>query len=112
KHPKTAIINAGDTVGFGVGEPVIHGPGVEVKETGTIYHPGYGSAWMSKAPSDDLDGYDGSGEWFKILQIAGPTEQSRNFTGRDDYDFEPTGPLWGTYEVDSVSPSCYCALRI
>lgn len=33
--------------------------------------PGPGSAWLSRAPNDDLKSYHGDGDWFKIA-YAGP----------------------------------------
>jgi hypothetical protein len=31
-----------------------------------IYHPGPGGAYLSKAPNEDIDHYEGDGDWFKI----------------------------------------------
>lgn len=67
------------------------------------YHPGYGSAWLSRAPSD-LESYTGDGSWYKIHQTAGRTEQSPPAGG------DKTKNVWGTYNaqtVCSVLPNVY-----
>lgn len=67
------------------------------------YHPGYGSAWLSRAPSD-LKSYTGDGSWYKIHQTAGRTEQSPPAGG------DKTKNVWGTYNaqtVCSVLPNVY-----
>ncbi|KAF2122408.1 glycoside hydrolase [Lophiotrema nucula] len=95
KAIKTAVIKAGDTVGFGAGEPYIAG-----WDKGRMYHPGFGSAWLSRAPTDDLIAYTGDGDWFKILQIVNRTEQSVNFT-KEGLKPDPVKMMWGTYLADS-----------
>jgi len=72
---KTITIHAGDKVGFRVGEPHFKYANYPYDIPRT-YHPGPGSAWLSKAPNDDLDSYTGDGDWFKILEVVGRTEQS------------------------------------
>lgn len=67
------------------------------------YHPGYGSAWLSRAPSN-LESYTGDGSWYKIHQTAGRTEQSPPAGG------DKTKNVWGTYNaqtVCSVLPNVY-----
>lgn len=69
-----------------------------------MYHPGFGSAWLSKSPTDDLENYQGDGDWFKILSVTGRTEQSIDFT---DPEWAPYNDrfkaVWGTFHLDSVS---------
>jgi hypothetical protein len=94
---KTAQINAGDTVGFAAGEPMLGG---DFKPW--MYHPGFASAWLSKSPSDDLDTYTGDGDWFKILSVTGRTEQSVDFSDPVLAPFyDPFKAVWGTFRADS-----------
>jgi hypothetical protein len=51
----------------------------------TIYHPGPGQAYMSKAPGA-LEDYEGDGDWFKIGSIVAPD-----------------GQHWDSYEKSEVS---------
>ncbi|KAF2117980.1 glycoside hydrolase [Lophiotrema nucula] len=90
---KTATVRAGDTVGFRLGEPhfkYLNYP----YDVPRIYHPGPGSVWLSKSPSDNLNTYSGDGDWFKILEIIGRTEQSMPVLSDSTY-----APLyqWGLY---------------
>ncbi|KAF2868797.1 glycoside hydrolase [Massariosphaeria phaeospora] len=65
KSTQTATVLAGAEVGF---EPV------EVWAGGTeIYHWGPASAWLSRAPGDDVEGYEGLGDWFKVAYM-GPSD--------------------------------------
>jgi AA9 family protein len=97
-RPKTATVQAGDTMGFGAGEPKIQG-----SDRARMYHPGIGSAWLSRSESGDLDSYEGDGDWFKILQIVGRTEQSLDFAAENNKKlFDPYKSLWGTFNADSV----------
>ncbi|PVI00683.1 lytic polysaccharide monooxygenase [Periconia macrospinosa] len=57
-RPKTAVVHAGDTVGFA--------------RWPNLYHPGPATAWLSRAPGL-LDEYEGDGDWFKILSVVGRT---------------------------------------
>lgn len=70
-----------------------------------MYHPGFASAWLSKSPVDDLDKYQGDGDWFKILSVTDRTEQSLDYS---DPRWAPYKDMfkspWGTYMLDSVSP--------
>lgn len=52
----TLTVNAGDSVRFRLGVGA------------TMQHPGPGMVYMSRAPSDNVANYDGSGDWFKIFQ--------------------------------------------
>ncbi|KAI1818337.1 lytic polysaccharide monooxygenase [Poronia punctata] len=96
---KTAKVQAGDTVGFAAGEPMLEG---DVKPW--IYHAGVTSAWLSKAPSDDLDAYAGDGDWFKILSVTGRTEQSLDWSDpwAAQY-YDELKALWGTFRLDSYN---------
>lgn len=56
--PKTKVakINAGDIIGFTF--------------TTSLFHIGPLFVYMSKAPNDDIQNYDGSGDWFKLLEVG------------------------------------------
>jgi hypothetical protein len=56
-----ADVVAGEEVGFGTTSPY----------SDEYWRPGPGSAWLSRAPNDDLKSYHGDGDWFKIA-YAGP----------------------------------------
>ncbi|KAI9167218.1 Polysaccharide monooxygenase Cel61a 4 [Paramyrothecium foliicola] len=45
----------------------------------TMQHPGPGLVYMSRAPSDNVKAYDGSGDWFKIFE-EGVCRQGGDFT--------------------------------
>ncbi|KAF2730068.1 hypothetical protein EJ04DRAFT_580177 [Polyplosphaeria fusca] len=96
--PKVAIVKAGDTIGFGAGEPKLEGT-----DAPRLYHPGFGSAWLSKYEGEgSLDEYDGSGEWVKILQIVNRTEQSVDFDLPENKPYyDKLKAIWGTFRVDS-----------
>jgi hypothetical protein len=61
---QTADVVAGSEVGFRVSYDG-NGPG------GSFWHPGPGQAYLSRAPNDDLENYQGDGDWFKVA-YAGP----------------------------------------
>lgn len=63
---KTATILAGSEVGFIIGRSAD-----EPLEPYIIYHNGPGFAYLSKSAGEDLDRYEGDGDWFKIY-YAGP----------------------------------------
>ncbi|OAL04086.1 hypothetical protein IQ06DRAFT_345282 [Phaeosphaeriaceae sp. SRC1lsM3a] len=71
-QPKTAVIHAGDTVGFAVnttvGLPIEGAQVMPWDRYPNLYHPGPATAWLSAAPSS-LDDYEGDGQWFKILSV-------------------------------------------
>jgi hypothetical protein len=92
-RPKTATVHAGDYIGFGASWPWISGG-----EFPSMYHPGFASAWISKAPDGDLDSYLGDGDWVKILSVTKRTEQSVDLTS--DYWKKFVDSMkapWGTY---------------
>lgn len=99
--PKTAVIHAGDTVGFAVntsvGFPIPNAPVNDWDRWPNLYHPGPATVWLSKAPGD-LNKYQGDGDWFKILSVVGRTEQSE--VPNDEYYWKHQ---WGTYQAKSVS---------
>jgi hypothetical protein len=69
-----------------------------------MYHPGFASAWLSKATVDNLNAYTGDGDWFKILSVTNRTEQSLDFSDPWAAQFyDAFKALWGTYKLDSVS---------
>ncbi|KAF2647147.1 lytic polysaccharide monooxygenase [Lophiostoma macrostomum CBS 122681] len=94
---KTADVTAGDTVGFGVGEPHFQYGNFKY-DVPRLYHPGPASAWLSKAPDDDLDAYTGDGDWFKILSVITRTNQSIPITSAV---LAPFQAQWGTYLATS-----------
>ena len=55
---KTLEVAAGDKVGF------------KLWFNENIEHPGPGFVYMSRAPNDDVNSYDGSGEWFKAFETG------------------------------------------
>lgn len=61
-----ADINAGEEVGFKTSDSPGYNGGSML-----YFHEGPGSAWLSRAPKDDLKSYQGDGDWFKIA-YAGP----------------------------------------
>ncbi|RYP26757.1 hypothetical protein DL768_011592 [Monosporascus sp. mg162] len=93
---KTATVRAGDTVGFAAGEPMLQGD-----RKPWMYHPGFASAWLSKAPTEDLHAYNGDGDWFKILVVTGRTEQSIDLSDPENNPYDPMKAIWGTYRADS-----------
>ncbi|KAF2269513.1 hypothetical protein CC78DRAFT_564769 [Lojkania enalia] len=103
---KTVDILAGDKVGFGVGAPGFRygfGPNISRSQNypydvPRAYHPGPASVWLSKAPTDDLDSYTGDGDWFKIYQVVGRTEQSMPVSTDPTYAHQYE---WGTYLATS-----------
>lgn len=71
-----------------------------------MYHPGFASAWLSKSPVDDLTAYQGDGDWFKILQVTGVTEQSLDYTLPENENmYDQFKSVWGTFQLGSVSRS-------
>jgi hypothetical protein len=63
---QTATVVAGSVVAF---EPANLYSGSAAE----IYHWGPASAWLSRAPNDDVDNYEGLGDWFKIA-YWGPSD--------------------------------------
>ncbi|CAI6034621.1 unnamed protein product [Clonostachys chloroleuca] len=75
---KTAVINAGSTVGFATGEPAL------------------------SSTTDDLESYAGDGDWFKILSVTGRTEQSLDYSDPESAPYyDVFKSVWGTYRVGS-----------
>ncbi|KAI9899865.1 hypothetical protein N3K66_004127 [Trichothecium roseum] len=99
-QPKTAVVQAGDRVGFAAGDPMLKG---DLKPW--MYHPGYASAWLSKTPDGvDLNSYDGDGDWFKILNVTGRTEQSLDYSLPENEGFyDQLKSRWGTFRLDSYN---------
>ncbi|KAF1979784.1 hypothetical protein BU23DRAFT_563168 [Bimuria novae-zelandiae CBS 107.79] len=54
-NTKTATVAAGDSVGFFVGRGISYDPP-------NMYHPGFASAWLSKAEDGNLAAYKGDGK--------------------------------------------------
>ncbi|KAI3321122.1 lytic polysaccharide monooxygenase [Xylariaceae sp. AK1471] len=117
---KTATVQAGDMVGIAAGEPKLEGSHMDTSHTYAtqrfrapggcgdlkpwMYHPGFASAWLSKAPTDNLNAYTGDGNWFKILSVTNRTEQSLDFSDPWAAQFyDRLKALWGTYRLDSYN---------
>ncbi|KFH43691.1 endo-beta-1,4-glucanase D-like protein [Hapsidospora chrysogenum ATCC 11550] len=66
-NTEVLTVNAGDELTFTLGVGA------------TMQHPGPSFVYMSRAPGDDVRGYDGSGEWFKIFEEA-VCNQGADFT--------------------------------
>lgn len=66
---ETADVLAGSEVGFRVSWD---GSG----KYGTFWHPGPAQIYLSRAPNDDVEHYEGDGDWFKIA-YAGPINNAR-----------------------------------
>ena len=87
---KTAVINAGEQVGFVVGRSAD-----EFILPHVIYHNGPGQAYLSKSTTADLDTYDGSGPWFKIAYLGAKNDTywvTRGQTGMNFSIPEATPP--------------------
>ncbi|KAH7395247.1 glycoside hydrolase [Phaeosphaeria sp. MPI-PUGE-AT-0046c] len=96
-QPKTAVVTAGDTVGFAVnttvGLPIEGAQVMPWDRYPNLYHPGPATAWLSAAPGA-IGEYEGDGEWFKILSVVGRTAQS--VPPNDEYYWKHQ---WGTYQA-------------
>ncbi|KAF2189224.1 lytic polysaccharide monooxygenase [Zopfia rhizophila CBS 207.26] len=68
---ETATVMAGDEVGFVVGRSAD-----EPLQPYVIYHNGPGQAYLSKAPTDDLNHYIGDGDWFKIGALVAKNDMA------------------------------------
>lgn len=75
---ETADVVAGSEVGFRVSWDG-NGP------YGVFWHPGPAQIYLSRAPNDDLESYQGDGDWFKIA-YGGPV-------GNNEW------LLWGAHDV-------------
>jgi len=96
-RPSTANVRAGDTVGFAAGEPRL-----QQGDLPRIYHPGFASVWLSRAPTGDLNSYTGDGDWFKILSITNRTAQSLDFSKPENKNlYDVAFAFWGTFNVNS-----------
>jgi hypothetical protein len=71
-------VNAGDKLGF------------KLFNRELIEHPGPGFVYMSKAPESGVASYDGSGDWFKVME----TGLCRNSPGQDG--------AWCSYNKDRL----------
>jgi len=75
---ETADILAGSEVGFRVStdgygnrDENFYSPGGNTYPI--VWHPGPAQVYLSRAPNDDLQSYQGDGDWFKVA-YAGPTD--------------------------------------
>lgn len=75
---ETADVLAGSEVGFRVSWSIGCANATPEYACGESYfvHPGPGQIYLSRAPNDDLESYQGDGDWFKIA-YAGPVSNSR-----------------------------------
>ncbi|KAJ4358781.1 uncharacterized protein N0V89_003365 [Didymosphaeria variabile] len=96
--PKTAVVRAGDTVGFAVnttvGLPIKDAPVNPWDRYANMYHPGPLTVWLS--PAEDLSAYQGTNPWVKILSVVNRTAQS--VPPSDDYTWKHQ---WGAYQAPS-----------
>lgn len=76
----TATINAGDQAAFRVA------PYLGI--TTAISHPGPGQVYMSRAPNDDVEHYDGKGDWFKVAYVGPSSANSWTLLGAKDINFK------------------------
>ena len=60
KPSKTLAVAAGDKISFILAQPS--------RQRIIFDHPGPGLIYMSKAPASGVDSYDGSGDWFKVME--------------------------------------------
>ncbi|KAL5381735.1 hypothetical protein DPSP01_006922 [Paraphaeosphaeria sporulosa] len=97
---KTAVVRAGDTVGFAVnttvGLPIAGAPINPWDRYPNLYHPGPLTAWLSRSPpsSSSLSTYPGDLPWTKILAVTTRTSQSVPPT--DTYTWKHQ---WGAYQA-------------
>jgi hypothetical protein len=90
-------MTAGDTVGFGVGEAPLN-------ESPYMYHLGFASTWLSRAPDDNLDSCSGDGDWSKIFSFVMPSEQSRDWASQEWAPYKDAfKSIWGTFMLDSAN---------
>jgi hypothetical protein len=75
---KIAQVSAGDTIGFGT------------NLAGNIQHPGPILAYMSRAPNDDVQSYDGSGDWFKIFELGA------------NFPMDASGTNWLVWDMNRI----------
>jgi hypothetical protein len=75
---KIAQVSAGDTIGFGT------------NLAGNIQHPGPIQAYMSRAPNDDVQSYDGSGDWFKIFELGA------------NFPMDASGTNWLVWDMNRI----------
>ncbi|KAF2655480.1 lytic polysaccharide monooxygenase [Lophiostoma macrostomum CBS 122681] len=94
KKTRTATVLAGTEVGFEVADV---GGGIPPY----IHHSGPLSAWLSRAPNDDVASYDGLGDWFKIFYL-GPL---------DDTTWAGLGRTGATFNIPKTTPPGEYLLR-
>jgi hypothetical protein len=89
-NPKTADVEADDTIGFSLGGiTYLVNPSDTMSSDDSfaltlhknsypfqILHLGPASAWLSRSATSNLTEYEGDGDWFKIQNVIGRTEQS------------------------------------
>lgn len=100
--PKTSIatVVAGSEVGFTVAGLT--------GSSGAITHDGPGQAYLSKAPNNDIEKYDGKGDWFKIAYIGPKSDTAWKLTDQSSIKFNiPKATPNGKYllRVDQFYPS-------
>ncbi|KAF2183991.1 lytic polysaccharide monooxygenase [Zopfia rhizophila CBS 207.26] len=96
---ETATVVAGDEVGFRIADIV---PG------DLIFHDGPGQIYMSRAPNDDLEHYDGRGDWFKIAYVAAKNDttwQLKWTTGMNFTIPKTTPPGKYLLRIEHLQPS-------
>ncbi|KAH8656692.1 glycoside hydrolase family 61 protein [Tricladium varicosporioides] len=76
KSTKTATVLAGSQVGFRVWEVNVW-----------IGHEGPAQIYMSRAPNDDIENYQGDGEWFKIAYLGPSNDTNWSVEYQSDVNF-------------------------
>ncbi|KAK0745604.1 glycoside hydrolase [Schizothecium vesticola] len=96
---QTADVLAGSEVGFrvstdgyGTRDSVYYYPPVDYMKFPRVWHAGPALVYLSRAPGDDLQKYQGDGDWFKIA-YAGPLSNTEWQMWPDVSDFNFTVPL-------------------
>ena len=87
---QTHDVLPGDEVGFDINSE--------------LGHPGPLAVYMSRAPDGTAaSDYTGDGDWFKILNVTGRTEQSLDYSLPENEGFyDQLKSRWGTFRLDSV----------
>ncbi|KAF2471670.1 uncharacterized protein BDR25DRAFT_324849 [Lindgomyces ingoldianus] len=80
-NTETATVIAGSEVGFKLAE-IIKQPTQDL-----IFHDGPAQAFMSRAPNDDLEHYDGKGDWFKVGYIGPKSDTAWKLKGKNGWNF-------------------------
>ncbi|KAF2198335.1 hypothetical protein GQ43DRAFT_474644 [Delitschia confertaspora ATCC 74209] len=102
--PKTSVatVIAGSELGFRIATDI--GGNADA----VITHEGPGQVYMSKAPNDDVEHYDGKGDWFKIAAQAQFNDTTYLLYGEKEMRFllpESTPPGKYLLRIEQFQPS-------